>query len=167
MQCSPEDYRSGEETGAIFDATRTYRYLLWRSWSDAPRIGFVMLNPNRADATMDDPTIRRCIGFAKAWGYGGLEVVNLFAYRTKTPQILKQVAHPIGAENDRYLIDLPARVELILLAWGNWGQFMQRDRAVMQLFSNQANLYTLGFTKRGQPRHPLYLRQGIQPISLM
>lgn len=81
--------------GAIFDATQTYRYTLWREWHDAPSIGFVMLNPNRADATLDDPTIRRCIGFAKAWEFGRLEVMNLFGYRAKTPSILEHVSDPI------------------------------------------------------------------------
>ncbi|MCU0550707.1 MAG: DUF1643 domain-containing protein [Leptolyngbya sp. Prado105] len=68
---------SPSDSGALFDSTQQYRYRLWRSWSSDPTIGFVMLNPNQADAVSDDPTIRRCIGFAKNWGFGGIEVVNL------------------------------------------------------------------------------------------
>lgn len=75
-----------------------------------------MLNPNRADEVSDNPTIRRCIGFAKSWGYGGLEVANLLAYRAKTPGLLKQVNAPIGQENDRSILDLAKRVETIVLA---------------------------------------------------
>jgi hypothetical protein len=155
MPCNRDECRSGN--GAIFDVTQTYRYVLWRSWSNDPKIGFVMLNPNRADANLNDPTIRRCIGFAQAWGYGGLEVVNLFAYRAKTPQLLKQAGDPIGKENDRYLITLPERVEKIVFAWGNWGSLWDRDRAVIQLFTQQT-VYCLGTTQAGQPCHPLYLR---------
>ncbi|BAU10450.1 hypothetical protein LEP3755_09340 [Leptolyngbya sp. NIES-3755] len=156
MQSDPEECRSGN--GAIFDSSGSYRYALWRSWNDLPRVGFVMLNPNQADAELNDPTIRRCIGFAKAWGFGGLEVVNLFAYRAKTPQLLKQAAEPIGKDNDRYLFTLSGRVDLIILAWGNWGGFGGRHREVLPFFQTE-NIYTLGMTKLGHPKHPLYLRQ--------
>ena len=156
MQYNQDKCQSGN--GAIFDLTQTYRYSLWRSWSDDPRIGFVMLNPNQADAELNDPTIRRCIGFAKTWGYGGLEVVNLFAYRAKTPKLLLQVDDPIGKDNDRYLVTLSDRVETIVFAWGNWGSLGGRDRTVIQLLLH-ANPYCLGMTKTGQPCHPLYLRR--------
>lgn len=150
---------------AIFDPTGTYRYLLKRSWSCAPQIGFVMLNPNRADATIDDPTIRRCVGFAKSWGYGGLEVVNLFAYRAKTPTLLKQAADPVGPDNDHYLLTLTERVETIVLAWGNWGALRGRDRAVIELLNSHQALYCLGTTQTGQPRHPLYLKRETRLIK--
>jgi hypothetical protein len=165
MQCNPDKCRSGN--GAIFDPTQTYRYCLWRSWSDAAKIGFVLLNPNRADAELNDPTIRRCLGFAKAWGYGGLEVVNLFAFRAKTPQLLKQAIEPIGEENDRYLITLPERVDTIVFAWGNWGSLWGRDRAIVKLFSEQQNLYCFGTTKTGQPCHPLYLKRDEPLVPLV
>lgn len=150
--------------GATFDPTHTYRYSLWRQWDEQrPSVGFVMLNPSRADALVDDPTIRRCLGFAKAWNYGGLEVVNLFAYRTASPVELRRVSDPVGAENDRYLISLAQRVDRIILAWGNWGTFQQRDRAVIQLLGTSRLLDCLGLTQMGHPRHPLYLRRGEQP----
>lgn len=117
-----------------------------------------MLNPNRADEVSDDPTIRRCIGFAKSWGFGGLEVANLFAYRAKTPSLLRQVEDPIGQENDRAILKLTERVETIVLAWGNWGTLKGRDRGVIQLLNSHPTLYCLGITKLGQPRHPLYLK---------
>ncbi len=147
------------QSGAIFDHSSTYRYLLWRSWSQSPKVGFVMLNPSQADATLNDPTIRRCIGFAQSWGYGGLEVVNLFAYRTKSPAHLQQIKDPIGADNDRYLLTLAKRVDTIVLAWGNAGTLKGRDRAVMQQLNSQQNVFCLGITKTGQPRHPLYLKR--------
>ncbi|XGV97432.1 MAG: DUF1643 domain-containing protein [Leptolyngbya sp. BL-A-14] len=152
------------QTGAEFDVTGRYRYLLWRSWDEqAPRVGFVMLNPSRADAVMNDPTIRRCLGFAQAWGFGALEVVNLFAYCTAHPKELRQVADPVGQENDRYLATLPQRVNTMILAWGNDGCLQARDRAVMALWDDRAPVYCLGTTRLGQPKHPLYLRRNAQP----
>lgn len=150
--------------GATFDKTGRYRYALWREWDlRAPKVGFVMLNPSRADASVDDPTIRRCIGFARTWGFGGLEVVNLFAYRSTQPSELGQVADPIGAENDFYLISLQEHVEQIVLAWGNWGSLGGRDRAAITLLRDQP-IYCLGVTQTGQPRHPLYLRRDVAPV---
>jgi hypothetical protein len=154
--------------GATFDNTGCYRYSLCRSWDPiTPKVGFIMLNPSQADETADDPTIRRCIGFARSWGYGGMEVMNLFAYRTTHPKNLRQVADPVGQENDRYLESLGQRVDRIILAWGNWGRLMERDRVVWSLLAQNQNLYCLGLTKLQQPCHPLYLKKTIVPVSLI
>lgn len=153
------------QAGAEFDVTGRYRYLLWRSWDEqAARVGFVMLNPSRADAVMNDPTIRRCLGFAQSWGFGALEVVNLFAYCTAKRRELRQVADPVGRENDRYLATLPQRVNTLILAWGNDGGLQARDRAVVALWDDQTPVYCLGTTRLGQPKHPLYLRRNAQPV---
>ena len=147
------------QSGATFDATGCYRYLLWRSWdTTAAKVGFVMLNPSQADAVVNDPTIRRCLGFARSWGFGALEVVNLFAYCTAYPTELRRAADPIGAENDRYLADLGQRVDQIILAWGNGGSWQGRDQVVRSLLGDRA-VYCLGTTKLGQPKHPLYLKR--------
>ncbi len=150
--------------GARFDSTSLYRYSLWRKWSaSAPRVAFVMLNPSTADATQDDPTIRRCVQFAKQWGYGSLEVVNLFAYRATHPHKLQQVNDPVGNDNDRTLLIAARRAAMLVMAWGNWGQLHGRDRAVLSLLASARPAYCLGITQSGQPRHPLYLRADIQP----
>ncbi|MBW4580552.1 MAG: DUF1643 domain-containing protein [Tildeniella nuda ZEHNDER 1965/U140] len=150
-------------TGAEFDPTGHYRYLLWRSWDQqADRVGFVMLNPSRADAVVNDPTLRRCLGFARSWGYGALEVVNLFAYCSADPTALCRVADPIGSENDRYLAAFAQRVDHIILAWGNGGALRSRDRAVMTLLDGRKPVSCLGMTKLGQPRHPLYSQREVQ-----
>jgi len=86
------------QKGAVVDKTELYRYSLWREWNiDAPKLVFIMLNPSKADAYIDDPTLRRCIGFAKSWGFGSLTVINLFAYRSTKPSELRQVNDPVGA----------------------------------------------------------------------
>lgn len=120
------------------------------------RVAFILLNPSVADASRDDPTVRRCLGFARSWGYGRLDIVNLFAYRATSPAVLRRVPDPIGPDNDRYLVDVCQRADLVVAAWGNGGLWLDRASQVLTLVSC-ANLVTLGTTQRGQPRHPLYL----------
>ena len=144
--------------------TGDYRYLLWREWDISNKtVSFIMLNPSRADASLNDPTITRCINFAKYWGYGRLEVVNLFAYRTSKPSLLKQATEPIGKDNDRYILESVRKSDKVILAWGNNGTWQQQDLYVLQLLKSYKHLYSLGITKRGCPRHPLYLRSTIEP----
>ena len=150
--------------GAVI--TGNYRYLLWREWdrdSSNKTVSFIMLNPSRADASFNDPTITRCINFALSWGYGRLEVVNLFAYRTSKPSLLKQATEPIGKDNDRYILESVQRSDRVILAWGNHGTWQQQDLYVLQLLKTYKHLYSLGMTKKGCPRHPLYLRGNTQP----
>jgi hypothetical protein len=167
------------ERDAVFDASGQYRYVLWRRWHIDSRnasnasnasnaIAFVMLNPSTADHRQDDPTIRACMQFAQVWGYSTLAVVNLFAYRATQPQQLQQAAHPIGAENDRYLIDIGQAADQIVIAWGNWGCLQERDRTVLELLTPYAPLYCLGQNRTGQPRHPLYVsrRTELKPYPL-
>lgn len=153
--------------GACFDANGIYRYSLWRQWdASAAKLVFIMLNPSTADAQCNDPTIRRCIGFAQAWGYGRLEVVNLFGLRTPDPQRLRQAVDPIGAQCDEHIQTAAQQADQIILAWGNWGNFAGRDQAVVRLLATY-NLYCLGLNQSGQPRHPLYLKRDVQPIPYL
>ncbi len=148
--------------GAVI--TGDYRYLLWREWdSSSKTVSFIMLNPSRADAEVNDPTITRCINFASSWGYGRLEVVNLFAYRTPHPSLLKQVAEPIGKDNDRYILETAQHSDRLILAWGNHGTWLQQDLYVLELLKNHTHLYCFGVTKKGCPRHPLYLQRTSKP----
>lgn len=135
----------------------TYRYRLTRHWdSDRPPMTFVMLNPSTADAHFDDPTIRRCIGFAKREGAGGIAVVNLYAYRATDPRDLPNDGSKIGPKNEVYLYDAiqEANGRPIVCAWGTKGDgsfFVQWAKGY------GANLMALGVTKEGFPKHPLYL----------
>jgi hypothetical protein len=151
--------------GARFSRDRRYRYRLWRRWdASRPVVAFCMLNPSTADESSDDPTIRRCIGFARTWGYGGLDVVNLFALRATDPRELRLSRDPIGGLNDAYLIDAAARSAAMVIAWGAHGVFRSRGAAALELLSPRGRLLALGWTDSGEPRHPLYLRRDVQPI---
>lgn len=150
------------ERTAIIDGC--YRYLLRREWNvNYPQITFIMLNPSTADREKDDPTIRKCIKFANSWGYGSIEVVNLFAYRATKPCDMFQASDPIGLSNNFHLLTATERAKLVILAWGIHGSFLNRDRAVLNLFSRKQSLYCLGRTKAGHPRHPLWLSSSTQP----
>jgi len=93
----------------IFSEDRKYRYTLWREWKSLftrqqkEFVVFIGLNPSTADETKDDPTIKRCVGFVKKWGFDAFCMMNLFAYRTRYPSVMKAQEDPIGIENDKYL----------------------------------------------------------------
>ncbi|MEP6871676.1 MAG: DUF1643 domain-containing protein [Anaerolineaceae bacterium] len=140
------------EGGACFDSSGAYRYRLWRAWEPAlPIVTFVMLNPSSADAERDDPTIRRCIGFARSWGFGRLQTVNLCAYRATSPRALLASDDPFGPENEQHLLAALANADLVIAAWGNHGRSFTPP-------TFDQNVHHLGLTTLGQPRHPLYVR---------
>jgi hypothetical protein len=153
--------------GAVIDKTGLYRYSLWREWDiDKSKIVFIMLNPSKADASIDDPTLRRCVNFAKSWGYGSLIVVNLFAYRSTSPLELRQVDDPVGKQNDRYLKKAIKSADKVVVAWGNNGKLMHCDSHVLELLSkHNVQPHCLGITQGGYPRHPLYVKCCTQPID--
>ena len=110
------------ESSALFSECRTYRYALWRVWDESlDSILFIGLNPSTADESHNDPTISRCINFAKKWGYGGLCMANLFAYRATQPRIMMLADDPIGPDNDQILFDLVSKADIVVAAWGNHG----------------------------------------------
>ena len=150
---------NGIEYGAIFDVNDRYRYSLWRAWSaHHPRIAFILLNPSTADEQRNDQTIRRCMGFARAWNFGSMEVVNLFAYRATDYRELFRASDPIGEENNRFLMQAVQRCSTVVLGWGTRGKFLSRDHQVIQMLTGRNDVYCLGKTKEGQPRHPLYIK---------
>ncbi len=149
----------GLEYGAIFDMIGKYRYTLWREWSTYhPRIVFILLNPSTADEERNDPTIRRCIGFARARKFGSVEVVNLFAYRATDARELLKIDDPVGDENDLFLIHAVERCSTVVVGWGSRGTLLGRDRKVLSLVADKKDVFCLGITKDGQPRHPLYVK---------
>jgi hypothetical protein len=149
------------KTDAKFSKDRIYRYALWRIWDDnLPKAMFIGLNPSTADETKDDPTVRRCRGFAKSWRFGGLIMANIFAYRATEPEIMKSTGDPIGPENDEWLLKLTQEATLVIGAWGNHGEFRGRGKAVLALIPH---LHCLKMNKAGHPAHPLYLPSELEP----
>ena len=141
-----------------------YRYFLSRNWFGGEKtVAFIGLNPSTADAHVDDPTIRRCIGFAKLWGGKELWMVNLFAFRSTDPLALKAASDPVGAENDHWLDAAVNRADIVVAAWGNHG--VLNCRAEMVLLRYQKRLSALKITKSGMPSHPLYVPAQTQLIS--
>lgn len=124
---------------------------------------FVGLNPSTADAHHDDATVRRCVGFGKRWGFDGLILVNLFAYRSTNPAALLCSLDPVGPANDRWIRRVSSEAKLTVAAWGARGAYLDRDQTVLELLHKP---HCLGTTQRGHPRHPLYLPQKAEPLVL-
>lgn len=149
------------DRNAAFSRCRRYRYALWREWdANRPRILFIGLNPATADAEQDDNTMRRCMHYARAWGFGSMAVGNLFAYRTTWPAALKQARDPVGKYNDRWLRKLSRDADMTLAMWGNDGDFLGRAGEVSR---SLAGLYCFRVTARGQPHHTRGLPNGLRP----
>lgn len=144
---------------AIISTDEKYRYWLSREWgSDADFALFVMLNPSTADAEIDDPTIRRCISFADSWDASGIVVVNLYAYRATSPKELWTVDDPVGNTNNTWLLEMADRYKTVVCAWGANARG-DRVRKFCELMRQvNADLWCLGTTKSGAPRHPLYVK---------
>ena len=152
------------KTDAKFSSCRKYRYALWRNWDDSlPFAMIIGLNPSTADETENDPTITRCINFAKSWGYGGVCVANLFAYRATAPSDMKASNDPIGIENDSWLYKLAKEATIIVAAWGNDGSYLNRSGAILDVL---LNLHYIKMNKSGEPAHPLYLKVDLKPIPM-
>jgi len=151
---------------AMISSDGIYRYSLERIWGDPLIYGdfcqWIMLNPSIADDKIDDPTIRRCVSFAKSWGCDRIRVLNLFAFRSASPKEMKSSTDPIGPKNN-YLLETFCQTnmsKMTVLAWGNHGDWMGRDKEVSRMFPNA---WCLGKTKQNQPRHPLYVKKSVVP----
>lgn len=150
------------EKKAIISKDKIYRYKLSRTWdSTKPTILFIGLNPSIADENIDDPTITRCINFAKDWGYGTLLMANLFAFRSTYPKNIYLIDDPIGKDNDHYLLECVTQSDLIVACWGNNGTYMNREKVITELVPN---LYCLQKNKNGTPHHPLRPPRNIHPV---
>ncbi len=148
---------------AVFSPCRKYRYSLTRSWNSAEGyVLFIGLNPSIADEIIDDPTLIRCINFAKDWGYGGLIMVNLFAYMSTHPKDLKKAKLPIGKNNNKHILKNHQKSQLTIAAWGNDGHFLKRDKEVLEIINNPM---CLNINKSGQPAHPLYQKKDQELIN--
>lgn len=156
------------------ETRRPYRYLLYRRSDPAADAGkgslcaFVLLNPSTADANQDDPTIRRCIGYAKAWGHMHVVIANIFAYRATDPRELYRVhkagVDPIGKNNDHVIAMLANTADELVCGWGAHGDFLGRGSQVKQIIARyRVAPKALRVTKDGHPSHPLYLPGDLKP----
>ena len=149
---------------AKLSSCRSYRYALWRTWDDTkPFVLFVGLNPSTADEKTDDATLTRCINFAKAWGYGGVCMSNLFAFRATQPLDMKAASDPIGKDNNSWLKTLAKNAGIVVAAWGNDGAYLNRSTDVKKVL---LNLHYLKMNKSGEPAHPLYLSAKLTPQQM-
>lgn len=151
------------KTDASLSDCRKYRYALWRIWDDSkPYAMFIGLNPSTADETENDPTINRCINYSKDWGYGGLCMANLFAFRATSPSDMMASDDPIGSDNDEWIIKLAKEAGVIVAAWGNDGSYLERSKEVQKMIPD---LMCLKINKSGEPTHPLYQPGAARPIQ--
>jgi hypothetical protein len=162
---------------ATLSPCRQYRYELWRDWSDdaleleeregnnsAKFCMFIGLNPSTADETKDDPTIRKCIGFAKLWGYGALCMTNVFALRETDPKAMMKVESPVGENNQHHLLKNASHAGLVIAAWGKDGKHRNQDLTTAQWLSGiGVDLYCLRRNGDGSPGHPLYIPYTAKP----
>jgi len=145
---------------AVISDCGTYRYMLERGQGSF--LPIVMLNPSTADAEVDDPTIRRCKSFATAFGYTGIIVLNLYAFRATQPANLWTADDPVGPANNAWLLAIATHPE-ILCAWGANARPDRVSEVASILNNGSTKLKCLGMTKHGAPRHPLYVK-GDQPL---
>ena len=151
---------------ALFSQCEHYRYRLTRVWDEAGcKLHFVMLNPSTADEFKNDPTVERCERRARTLGYGAFRVTNIFAYRATDPKVMRAALDPIGgAANDAAILDGADWADATVCAWGTHGAYLDRGAAVEALLRHSgATLLTLGLSKAGHPKHPLYIAYAKQP----
>jgi hypothetical protein len=166
-------------SGAEFSDDRVYRFRLWRRWELGPMLMVVGLNPSTADETEDDPTVRRCIGYARSWGFAGLMMLNAFAFRATNPREMKAAPDLVWSEN-LGKIESAARITTteggaVLAAWGNDGDHRHRSSDLRWVLSkgtqksawHPGGVACLGLTKSGQPKHPLYLGADTKPVRFI
>lgn len=156
-------------SGAKFSSCKKYRYRLWRIWDDQkPVMVFCMLNPSTADEVENDPTVARCQERAKRNGYGGIEVVNIFAFRSTDPRALYRAQDPIGPENNGHIKDALKSASTVICAWGKHGELSDRGVEVLKLILNLGHKpMALKINKDGSPGHPLYVGYDVKPVEYL
>jgi hypothetical protein len=155
---------------AQFGSDNKYRYTLGRCFFTVPgnkTVSFIMLNPSTADAGVSDPTVRRCEGYAKLWGFNRLTVLNIFALRSTDPKALYASSDPVGPDNDEFILACVKTSDLVVCAWGVHGKFMDRGNHVRMLIDGRCKPTYLKLTKDGIPSHPLYLKGSLKPKPLV
>lgn len=142
--------------GAAISSCTLYRYCLLRTWKEeGPLDAYLMLNPSTADGQIDDPTIRKCIGFSRRLGSRGFLVGNLFAFRATDPDALRDTPHFVGPESTKWLNSIVRKADRVIVAWGAMPIAKRRAREVFETHLRGREVFCLGRTASGAPRHPL------------
>ncbi|KJZ19279.1 DUF1643 domain-containing protein [Loktanella sp. S4079] len=151
---------------AVYSDCERYRYALTRIWDpDGRRVVFIMLNPSKATEVQNDPTVERCERRARALGFGGFRVTNIFAWRETDPHAMRKAQDPTGPENDAMIIEAVDWADQVIAAWGAHGAHLDRGAAVAKLLQHvKTPVFHLGLTKHGHPKHPLYISYQQQPV---
>lgn len=151
---------------SIYSDCERYRYALTRAWDTAgTKIHFVMLNPSTATEVQNDPTVERCERRARALGHGGFRVTNIFAWRDTDPRKMRAAADPVGPANDDTILDAVGWADQTVCAWGTHGAHLGRGPQIeMLLRQTKTDLFHLGLSKDGHPKHPLYISYAQQPM---
>lgn len=162
------DHLKGDaRSRAVYSPCQRYRYTLTRIWdTDGPRALFVMLNPSTATEVQNDPTVERCERRARALGFGAFRVCNIFAWRATDPRVMRAQPDPVGPDNDTTILDGARWADRVVCAWGTHGAHMDRGPGVERLLRGAGvDLYHLGLSQAGHPKHPLYIgyAQPLQP----
>ncbi len=154
------------QTGAVFSPCKTYRYRLWRTWDASKKpIVFLMLNPSIADENQNDPTVERCQRRAMAMGYGGIQVVNIFALVSTDPMGLYSCDDPVGPENNTAILEAVKDAGMVVCAWGTHGKHQARAKEVVDLLlSAGVTPHCLGRNSDGSGKHPLYVSYAVVPM---
>ncbi|KAF0676567.1 DUF1643 domain-containing protein [Profundibacterium mesophilum] len=160
-----EARKNDAESSALYSPCERYRYELTRVWDSAgARVLFVMLNPSTATELANDPTVERCERRARALGFGGFRVCNIFAWRDTDPRALRRANDPVGPQNDAAIAGSAEWADSIVCAWGTHGAYQDRGPAVETLLRQAGHeISHLGLTKHGHPKHPLYIPYAAQP----
>ena len=152
-------------TDCEFSPCRKYRWRLNRIWQpEKGVVNFCMLNPSIADENRNDPTVATTIQLADRWGFGGVVVTNIFAWRATDPKDMRAAAEPIGAENNKHIQQVARSAKLVMIAWGAHGHYLNRGEQVLDGPLHGLKTYCLGWTESGQPRHPLFVKRDKLPI---
>jgi len=154
------------DSGAVFSRCRRWRYLLWRRWDPAlPVANFLMLNPSTADEVKLDPSCTRARNYAARWGFGALIVTNIFGWRATDPDEMKAARDPVGRGNDAAILGAAREASLVVCAWGNHGDHLERAMRIRKLLARSGVvLHALRVNGAGHPAHPLYLPGALEPI---
>jgi len=154
---------------AVYSDCERYRYSLTRVWDNVgTRVHFVMLNPSTATEIQNDPTVERCERRARALGHGAFRVTNIFAWRDTDPKKMRSAKEPVGEHNDQTILDGVDWANFTICAWGTHGEHLNRGKTVIDLLEkSNAELFHLGLSKAGHPKHPLYIAYTQQPKMWM